>query len=337
MTLQSILATRPIYLGIETTSVCNAACLFCPYRLGLRPRRVMTRDLFQTVVDQYAGAGGGAVSLSPLTGDVLLDRHLHERLYVLRKRPEIGHVSFHTNALHWSRLRPALRDEVRREVDEITVSFGGPGRNAYAALFGVDGYQRAHDAIADLCVEREHGPNRPSIRVLFHSIPGPDDPAVAHETEGLLELGVAGVCHNDGFHNWGGVITARDLPTGAHLRAVASLRHEPCAALYAAPMVLVDGRVIACGCTNSSGDSLVLGDCTKSSIESIWRNDRFRAIEASFAASDLEPICQACSYYEPLSTLTDEPAIAALQLGESPWRREADSHLSPTVRWRRRS
>lgn len=335
MTLQSILATRPIYLGIETTSMCNAACRFCPYRLGLRPRRVMSDELFQTVVDHYAAAGGGAVSLSPLTGDVLLDGHLHERLRVLRARPEIGHLSFHTNALHWFRLRSMLRDAVLRQVDEITVSLGGPGPGGYLALFGVDGHQRAHDAIRDLC---QQGDARPSVRVLLHSMTSPDDPAIVAEVEHLLDVGVAGVDYDDGFHNWGGVITSEHLPAGTHLRHVPSRKTEPCAALYAAPMVLVDGRVVACGCTNAAGESLVLGDCTsKASIGSIWRNERFQVLEASFAAESLESICRACSYYEPLSTLTEEPALDALQLGESPWRRVSDSHHPPPERWRPRT
>ena len=89
---------RPLGLLIETVNICNNDCVICPYSAQTRDRRIMSTSLFEKVVDDYARIGGGPVSLTPMVGEVFLDKRLRERLTYLRGTPSITKVSTITNA-----------------------------------------------------------------------------------------------------------------------------------------------------------------------------------------------------------------------------------------------
>lgn len=103
-----------MYLQVETVGACNARCRFCLYAESNRPGTVMAQPLFEKVIDDYVACGGGALSLSPLTGDILLDPELKTRLTTLRNRSAITHLSFHTNGIGWSRLRRLTSSQICR-------------------------------------------------------------------------------------------------------------------------------------------------------------------------------------------------------------------------------
>ena len=90
-------ANRPIYLRIETVNTCNNNCIICAYRDQSRAKSIMPMALFQKAVLDYAEMGGGFLSLTPLVGDILLDRYLSERLQFLRTVPEIRSLGVTTN------------------------------------------------------------------------------------------------------------------------------------------------------------------------------------------------------------------------------------------------
>jgi MoaA/NifB/PqqE/SkfB family radical SAM enzyme len=50
--------THLLYLSLETCTVCNHRCPFCPVSLDPRQKEVMSRELFESVVDQATAVGG---------------------------------------------------------------------------------------------------------------------------------------------------------------------------------------------------------------------------------------------------------------------------------------
>ncbi len=50
--------THLLYLSLETCTVCNHRCPFCPVSIEPRDREVMSQELFERVVDQAVEAGG---------------------------------------------------------------------------------------------------------------------------------------------------------------------------------------------------------------------------------------------------------------------------------------
>lgn len=133
----------------------------------------------------------------------------------------------------------------------------------------------------------------------------------------LREQGVDEIVATNMFHNWGGSITEKSLPSGAYLLLHNPQRRDPCSMFYKAPMVLVDGRVTACGCANSTGGFLILGDCVVQSLAAIWRGDRFQALEKAFGTDELPAVCQSCNYDKDSQELLNDPRLTDFRVGES--------------------
>jgi hypothetical protein len=96
---------RPLMLIVETINVCNSECVFCPYTIQTRPKGVMSEELFDRILAEYLAMGGGAISLTPMVGDLLLDRKLPSRMRALRRHADrlVPSVTTNLYALeYWS-------------------------------------------------------------------------------------------------------------------------------------------------------------------------------------------------------------------------------------------
>src|SRR5690349_17864937 len=58
--------THLLYVSLETCTVCNHRCPFCPVSVAPRDKDVMSQELFESIVDQVVAIAGNkaAVSLS---------------------------------------------------------------------------------------------------------------------------------------------------------------------------------------------------------------------------------------------------------------------------------
>jgi hypothetical protein len=65
---------RPLMLICETTNICNNHCIICAYDHQTRKKQRMQQDVFRRTLEQYVEIGGGPLSLTPMVGDVFLDR-----------------------------------------------------------------------------------------------------------------------------------------------------------------------------------------------------------------------------------------------------------------------
>src|SRR5919198_4382884 len=78
-TLEEI-ALRPYELHLELTNLCNANCIFCPYRHQTRETQFMSDEVFHKALGDYMSTGGGSVGLTPIVGDALIDPKFLERV-----------------------------------------------------------------------------------------------------------------------------------------------------------------------------------------------------------------------------------------------------------------
>ena len=67
-------------LFIEPISYCNLACKFCTYPKNLHPKTVMDEDLFRSSIDQAAAMGFECIVLTPINGEIFMDKNAIERL-----------------------------------------------------------------------------------------------------------------------------------------------------------------------------------------------------------------------------------------------------------------
>ncbi len=92
---RNITSARPMYLHIETTSICNAKCVMCAHSQMKRPKQIMNDDLFEKIVVGTYNTGIKWVNLQ-FFGEPLTDKDIFQR--IRRLKEEGFKVKFNTNA-----------------------------------------------------------------------------------------------------------------------------------------------------------------------------------------------------------------------------------------------
>lgn len=293
---------RPLMLIIETINICNAECVFCPYTIQTRPKGVMTDALFERTLQQYLEMGGGTISLTPMVGDVLLDRKLPRRMQVLRGFASQLAPSVTTNLYaleHWS--------------DDVVLEMLNTFRKVHVSCYGIT--EEENHAITQ---KRYHATFCHQMRRLLRSKRENQAPAriaigfrTIHDysPEQITEfqaksfgevLGDVGLTST--YCNWGNTMRGH-LPGQA--RWVADREnHTPCILLAIALQVYYDGQVSACACCDfDASPELALGNVLDSTLVELFNGGKSSQLWRAHQSGDMPKICRNCTFHSPLSGL----------------------------------
>ena len=163
---------RPQHIKIEVTNICNANCTFCAYQFMEREKDVMSMDVFRRVLDDYAQMGGGAVTLSSVVGDCLVDPHLLDRVRLMRSYEKLGMVITFTNLIALDKWDDDAVLELLESIDLWSISLA-PNREVYSELFGVDRFERVVSNLQRLYRIRDRARKKPRMRSLGRAVTGP--------------------------------------------------------------------------------------------------------------------------------------------------------------------
>ena len=298
--LREATGKAPLILQIETINACNAACIFCAYPHMQRPRGVMSMELFTKIVDDYAAMGGGAVSLTPVVGDPLLDPDLLERLQILAAHPEIGQVSLTTNGIALERFSDAEVRLLLQALDCIQISSGGLDEQTYRTLYGVDRFHQVQLAMERLLTLREQVATPAHINLAFRTNDWKFELRHKRKLDKYRRKGVF-VSHIWTYANYAGVVSS-DADRNLDVFETPGEKSEPCVYPQVHMAVCWDGRVTACGCVDFEGNSLQIGHAGKESLADIWQGTKHQPILETFCKGSLVPICRECTAYQPESS-----------------------------------
>lgn len=303
--LTASMEARPSFLGVETTNICNANCVFCAYQYQTRPQGVMDRDLYRRVVTEFAAMGGGCIDLTPSGGDPFVDPHILERIRIAREHPEITDVRFASNLIIAHKY--GIAEVVRSGLSRITISVPGFDEETYQRVFRSGKYRQALDNIIAFITENRQAGHPVDIRLALRSdLPfaeltkSPDMQRVADL------LGWENVERSYRFGNWGGKITQKDLTPGMVMSKVNRWHHpriSPCYELYSSAMVFWDGKVGGCNCVDIDAAELIVGDLRTQSLMEIWQGEALRALRRGFQCGNEPEICRQCNAYTNLSLI----------------------------------
>lgn len=296
-TLQSM-ENRPFELHLELTNICNANCIFCPYQYQTRPQETMSDEVFDKALSDYVASGGGDVFLTPIVGDVLIDRKFLERVRKIRSHPEIDRIKMITNTILVDRY--GAEEIITSGVTHLGVSIAGFDEGMYERVYRSKQYKRVFKNVLAL-LEANEKLGRPVAfeiglrpdRDLDEVMNYPDfQKILSYEPE--LDFTWA-------FTNAGGRIKREDLPPVMKLRA-APRKSEPCVNLLNGPIVLPDGTALACSCVAAMDavEDLGIGNVLKEDIGDIWRSQKMKDIRQSFGTEKLNKTCQGCEMYRNL-------------------------------------
>lgn len=279
----------PRTVQFETHSVCNGACVFCPYPESAKtqPMGFMARELFEKIVEEVAKHPIRRISPF-LNNEPFLDPDMVQKLRYIRERVPGARIVLTTNG---SRLDAATVDALleRDVLHSLFISFQGVEKEAYeASMKGSLVFERTLANVENL-IERwkaAGGTRRFRIVVTMVATNQVDlDRAAGYwRARGVESQWTA-------LENRGGNVAAATAlaPAGRPFGGFGD-----CTRLFKQAYILFNGDMVLC-CTDYTR-KMVLGNVTESSIEEVWNGPKARAARRLFAEGryDAIPLCGSC-------------------------------------------
>lgn len=301
----------PPGLSIETTSVCNSRCVFCPNGIMERPRQAMKMEVFKKTVEDAAAMGAKDVNLFVTIGDPLLDPQLLERAHHLRKAaPRVRDTGFYTT-LQWLHLFP-LDEFFECGFTWIYVSTVLSGRDRYRDFFGVDKYDQMLANLETLLKENNHRGRPMSIEIGIKPTPESREAIIRHpdfqRVQSLTSQDLGKMVRREDFFacDWSGSVK---LPEYLRPLPLWPREHRPCNKLFQGLMVFSNGKVGACACRDFEASSeLILGSVQEQTLSEMWHGEKLVQIRSDWQSGKRIPdVCQNCRSYDPRAVIRPDP------------------------------
>jgi MoaA/NifB/PqqE/SkfB family radical SAM enzyme len=300
---------RPLALIIETINICNNACIICPYPMQQRQRRTMELGLFAKAIRDYGAIGGGNLGLTPMMGEVFLDKFLQKRLEIIKSEPSISSVSAITNGSTVHRFSDTQLRELLNGFDRLSISVYGLDAEEYQVMTKKTQYDRMLDGIVRLL--SLGGPKKVSLSIRHLKARVPEEVA-----SWLGEIGArSGVDPSCirydwtiGYANWGTFDTSKPLPFDGEWWPVRENSRQ-CAMPLVSAQVLSDGTVSFCACMDfDAHSSLVLGNIKNSTLAELFASEKVRALW-NWAKCGVPEFCKKCTAHRPVESLLRMPSV----------------------------
>ncbi|PPR10595.1 MAG: hypothetical protein CFH41_01584 [Alphaproteobacteria bacterium MarineAlpha11_Bin1] len=294
-------------LFVETVSFCNLKCKFCTYPKNLHPRGVMDDALFRQSIDQASELGVKEIALTPINGDVFMDRNILERLRYIEDSSIKSHL-FYTNFVGADE-RMILALLSMKKCRFIEISLYGHDLESFVKITGrtESQFNRLVENLETL--ERHLQRRRNGLKIVIAFRTYRTFKLEKEISNGLLDvvfrLRAAGieVSISSTVDNWAGDVTKEDiadiqmnLVEGRHL-----YRNGPCGLPFDSVQVTSSGEVNACACRDPRG-TLRLGDLKFESLQDILSsvNPKWVKIVEEHESGKFSEVCRSCGFYNSI-------------------------------------
>jgi len=243
---------RPLYLGIETVNICNLKCIICPCSKMTRKRGLMDMDLFKKIVSDYCEIDGGDVSLTPVIGDIFLDKYLLERIKYLKTQSKIRDIGFITNAIAASRFNDKDLRFIINSTYRIDISIYGLNEEEYSTMTRTKGsYDKMIKGIKRIVNLNEKSVISFGFRFLINHSQTEIEQWIINNFNRNIPFG-----YILEYANWGDETTIKmPLPYDAKWMPVQEQKKKlPCYFPLASTKVFLNGDVNFCLCIDYNND-----------------------------------------------------------------------------------
>ncbi len=315
------------FFSFEIAGICNLACRFCAYPKKEIGKSVMSLETFSALLEQSLDLGYRDVGLTPMTGEVFMDKNIIEKMEVLEKNPRVRSFWFYSNFILVDEEKINRMSKMRKIGPEFYISLYGHNQAMFCKVTNrpEKQYWRLIDNLnylADVAPEFDCIIDvgiRTSASFFWKPEPGNTD-----EPNPLLRA-INRVMENRNcrysgnvirYDSWGGWVSQEDVE-GLDMKVVdAAGAKTPkvgaCALIFDRPIIFADGRVNACHCRGMDR-SLVIGDVHNSSLSEIFslNNKQFTALIDRQQKGDFPTACHDCSMYRSIyRSLKRTPTIS---------------------------
>lgn len=295
------------HLYIETSSVCNLSCKFCAYGKKDNTRQVMPNELFFDIVDQATQMGYDTFGLTPITGDIFMDKQIFDKLQFMEEHTKVKNYSFYTNftILDENKIQRLIELE---KLNELSISIYGHDEESFINI--ADSTEKVYRRLVDnLSVLHNFlSSSKPKIQIGWRTYGSfkLDGKESSDLTEILLHLKQSHrlpVSITREYDNWGGIITQEDVKLLDITVNDESLvpKNGACSLIFYKMQVMADGRVNACACRDANA-TLQIGDLRHQKLEAIisGENETYMALIDAQQQGKFNPICFSCTQYRSI-------------------------------------
>ena len=279
----------PKYLSIQTTSLCNASCVFCPYKdiKDLFPHKIMDMALYKKIIDECSNYKSVERIIPYMNNEPLTDPYLIERINYAKEKVPRASVHILTNGL-------LLTEEmsgklISSKLDWIGISLHGIRKETIDKTMGIP-YEIALKRINNFVEKASQRKNiKDYILVTFlrHKYLSREE---KDETLRFWKKkGVERISYFEGPISRAGNV--KNLPKVYRKEEIVG-----CNSIWADEMIHIveDGKVILC-CMDWRRE-VILGDLNKQSIYGVWNGRRKEIWQVIYGKSDMPKgfLCRRC-------------------------------------------
>jgi sulfatase maturation enzyme AslB (radical SAM superfamily) len=299
---------RRTHLYVEPSSICNLRCAFCAYDEKTTPRINMPNPFFFDVIEQATEMGYERFGLTPITGELFMDKNVMDKIEYLENHPKVKSFHFFTNFTMLD------EDKIKRfsELSKLAymgISIYGHNKNSFVATTKSPPhvYQRLVNNMQILYSMRDNFKGRLKIRLrarYYLSRSQKDcDNSLADIIKKLREDKAIPFYFTKRFNNWGGLIAQSNVDElGIKIRQAKDVyKKGPCALIFYKQQIMADGRVNACACRDANA-TLCIGDLKKAPLKEVLstRNKCYMQLIEDQQRDKFNAICQSCDFYKSI-------------------------------------
>ena len=248
----------PYIVDIELTNNCNLKCMFClGARASSRKRGFIKEGLFKKVVDDCAE------NKIPVRFIRWGEPFLHPDIIKFCKYVKKAGLPLHITNNGLMIKEKQMKELVKLEVDSLIFSMQGATKEQYAAMRDTDRYD---DFIANVkkMVEIRGKAKKPFIRITSTMMRDTEEEIAAFKRFWEKIVDDVGIGKTIPF--WNPAVVTKILQK----------KYTPCKEVHRLMGVDWDGKATAC--CGDHDNLLTIGNIKRSSIKSLWNNERINAI-----------------------------------------------------------
>lgn len=284
-------------------------CKFYGYPKKEVAKIVMPIGIFQDVVQQVTEMGFSRIGLTPLTGEVFVDKGIIEKMLYLDAHPKIESYHFFSNFVIPSEQKIKKLCNLHK-LKFLHISLYGHDEESFCHITQrpKQQYYRLVNNLNSLYqVYLEHKPLF-KVKMNWRTTPefSEDNPPTSEiqdivwQFKNTLHLNVGNIRL---YNNWGGVVTNEDVQDiGLKVRDSSYVYKKGLCTLVTSRMIiLANGRVNACACRDVNG-SLIIGDLKNDSLSYIlsMENPPYKELIQEQMQNIFRPVCKSCDFYQSL-------------------------------------
>ena len=287
---------RPLMLICETVNICNNDCIICAHSIMKRAKKTMSLESFKKVLHDYSEIGGGKLSLTPMIGDIFLDKFLLERLKMVQQYSKVTGLSVTTNAILSDKFSDDELRFILENFERVHISIYGLDDEEYLTMTRKSHYFRMLRNVKRII---EISPKKKSIVFGFRLLKNHTELDIRSWIIKNFDCEIP-FSSTRVFSNWGGAIdTSVKLPfKGEWLQPRENI--EPCIIPLIVCQIFSNGDVSFCACTDFDIDEeLRLGNIMNNHLIDILNSEKAKKLMNS--SEKMPDYCRYCSFHKSLT------------------------------------